>query len=79
MNRRQTKQTTREILREIMEPWDPQGIFPRLSLFTDIFVLVCILASCGLVDLEHLYPLEDYPRLHQFFWSKRSRLPRSTR
>jgi voltage-gated potassium channel len=50
------KQSFREALNEVMSPYEPGGRHPRLSLFVDLFVLVCIVASCVLVVLELFYP-----------------------
>lgn len=60
--------TGREILREVMEPYDPGSTYARWSLVADLFILVCILASCALVVLEHLYPSDQHPELSALFW-----------
>ncbi len=52
-----------------MAPYDPQGPYPKLSLFVDLFILICILASCSMVVLEHIYPGERHPDLHELFWT----------
>ncbi len=46
----------KERLREIMDPYQGGSDATWLSLFTDVFILFCILISCALIPLEYLYP-----------------------
>ncbi len=41
---------------EVMEPYAGRPDSTRLSLAVDLVVLACILVSCALVGVEHLYP-----------------------
>ena len=51
-----TQRPVRQRLAEIMEPYQPGPLATRLSLWVDLFILACILASCALVPLELCYP-----------------------
>ena len=46
----------RHRLAEIMEPYQPGPQSTQLSLWVDVVILVCILASCSLVPVEIYYP-----------------------
>ncbi|MDM8544688.1 ion transporter [Desulfococcaceae bacterium HSG9] len=50
-------------LHEIMEPYKGGPQSSRISLLTDIFILVCIVISCALIPLGHYYPEHE-----AFFW-----------
>ena len=49
----------REILREILEPYEGRRDSTRLSLYVDLFILSCILASCALAPLEYFLPSRE--------------------
>jgi len=50
-------------LHEIIEPYQGGPRATRISLLTDIFILICIVISCALIPLGHYYP--EY---EAFFW-----------
>ncbi len=50
-------------LHEIIEPYQGGPRATRISLLTDIFILICIVISCALIPLGHYYP--EY---ETFFW-----------
>ncbi len=46
----------RQRVYEVVAPYEEGTRYPRLSLWTDIVILLCIVASCVLVPLEHYLP-----------------------
>ena len=53
MSNRSKKSSLRQELAAVMEPYQGRE-GPLLSLVVDLFVLVCIVASCSLVVMEHM-------------------------
>ena len=50
-------------LREILDPFQHSDESTRTSLYTDLFIIACILISCSLIPAEHIWP--EYQEL---FW-----------
>lgn len=50
------KPKIRDIIHEIMEPYAGRRYSTRLSLYVDIFILICIVASCVVIPIEVFYP-----------------------
>ncbi len=65
MNENNTEIPFRSRLKEIMDPYEGGEGAARISLYVDIFIIVCILLSCSLIPAVHLYP--RYERLFLYF------------
>ncbi len=53
---RPARPTLRHRIAEVMEPYQGGVALNRVSLFVDLFILICILVSCTLVVVEHYVP-----------------------
>ena len=64
MLRPRPRPNLRERLDELFQPYRGDPSQPRVVLYVDIAIVVCILASCAVVGIEHFTDPEAHPGLH---------------